>query len=359
MSRLRVANLLDDFALGGVTNGLKLFDAPEFEEIARFQTVPIDRRRLIAPALDADVVIVHFPPNWRGLVFLALLRLRNRHARIIHVEHSYSREWERLHVPHVGRFQQMLDWSFGLVDRVIAVSHAQAHWLLSTGVLDADKIDVIHPYSDLKGLADVPDPDLAPGGPLVVGVYGRFHEAKGFEALIDAFKRIGAEARMELVIGGYGADAEALQARAAGCAHIRFFGKVTNVPQFLSQCHVIAVPSVYETYGQVANEAREAGRPILVSQAGGLPEQAGQAGVIVDCTDSDALLAALMSLRARPLAAMGRAGREATRHCRAERIGHWLGLFGEIAAAQAPSVHKRGAARRRAIPIMSSAGQHK
>ncbi len=330
MTRLRVTHLLDDFNLGGVTNGLKLFNAPEFAEIAVSTTLPIDRRKSFAPTIAADVIVTHFPPNWRGLAFLASLRARNPRAQLVHVEHSYSADWERLYVADTRRFRLMLNLAFRMADRVVAVSHAQARWLLAINAVAPDKLEVIHPYTEHMGLATVPDLDLAHGDRLVVGAYGRFATAKGFDRLINAFKAAGPETNLELVLGGLGPDEGQLRAAAAGHPHIRFVGKVSDVPAFLGGCHVIAVPSRYEAYGQVANEAREAGRSILVSFAGGLPEQVGNAGLIVDCDDHAALVNALRMLRSLPLAEMGRAGRAATRADRETRIGQWLALLNRI-----------------------------
>lgn len=327
MSALRIVNLLDDFALGGVTNGLRVFDCPELSAIGSFSTLPVDPTAILAPRIEADVIITHFPPNWRRLPFFASLRLRNPGARLIHVEHSYSKEWERLHVPHLARFRTMMKTALKCFDEVVVVSKAQKQWLQAGQLVAADKVHVIHPYSNIPGLADVPELRRTKRGRLIIGAYGRFCEAKGFELLIDAMKRTDAIDHLELVLGGFGEADAALRSRAEGCPQIRFAGKVTHVAGFLANCHVVAVPSRFEAYGQVANEAREAGRPILVSQAGGLPEQVGEAGLIVDCNDADALLAALQSLRAQPLEAMGRAGRRATALDRSTRLRQWRELL--------------------------------
>jgi glycosyltransferase involved in cell wall biosynthesis len=331
MSRLTIVNLLDDFALGGVTKGLNIFDTPELRRIGKFRTQAIDPTQILAPKIDAEVIITHFPPNWRRLAFFASLRLRNPNAKLIHVEHSYSREWARLQVPHPGRFKLMLNWSFRFFDDVVVVSKAQKAWMLDEKIAAGDKIRVIHPYSCVPGLADVPDLKPVSQAPLVIGAYGRFCDAKGFDLLIDAVKRTDAKDNLELVLGGFGHDEAALRLRADGCSRIRLVGKVTNVADFLAMCDVIVVPSRYEAYGQVANEARAAGRPILVSTAGGLPEQVGDAGLIVDCQDPDALLGALQALRALPLPAMGHAGRQSVGSDRSDRLGEWLSLLNRSA----------------------------
>jgi glycosyltransferase involved in cell wall biosynthesis len=327
MSRIKLVNLLDDFTLGGVTKGLALFDSAPVRAIADCETRPINSEAMIAPALDADIIITHFPPNWKRLAFLALLRARNPKATLIHVEHSYSGDWEDQHVPHRARFRLMMKWALSMVDHVVCVSDRQAQWLMEGDMVEPHRLDVIYPSSQPKGLDAIPLPEFGHDRPLVVGAYGRFAPAKGFDRLIEAFKRLGADDNLELLLGGFGPEEEALKAQAADCPRIRFAGKISDLPAYLAQCDVIAVPSRFEAYGQVANEAREAGRPILVSTAGGLPEQVGSAGLVVDCADPDALLAALQCLPVMPLAHMARAGRAATQNCGAERADAWARLI--------------------------------
>lgn len=360
MTRIRVVHLLNDFALGGVTRGLAIFDCPTLQAQASHATLAVDPDRLRPPRLDADIIVTHFPPSWRRLVFLLGLRLRNRRARIVHVEHSYSREWADLHVRRPARFGAMLKLAFALADDVVAVSGAQAAWLRAESRTAASKIRVIYPYNRDASLAQVADPVFHPGAPLVIGCYGRLHDAKGFDRLIDAFRCLDTADNMRLIVGGYGADLDHLKHRGHGDDRISFAGKVEHPAAFIEQCHVIAVPSRYETYGQVANEAREAGRPILVSTAGGLPEQVGDAGLVVDCADHDALVAALKGLRDQPLAVMSRAGRAATAHCLTERAGLWAELIGKHAPRQGVAgVSAELSDPRRVMPMSSSAGQHR
>ena len=330
MSRITLVNLLDDFTLGGVTKGLAIFDSAPVRAVADCSTLPINSEAMIAPALDADIIVTHFPPNWRRLAFLALLRARNPKATLIHVEHSYSGDWEDQHVPHRARFRLMMKWALAMVDHVVCVSNRQAQWLMEGDMVEPHRLDVIYPSSQTKGLDALPLPEFESARPLVVGAYGRFAPAKGFDRLIAAFKRLNPEDRLELLLGGFGPDEEALKAQAAGCSRIRFAGQISDLPAYLAQCDAIAVPSRFEAYGQVANEAREAGRPILVSTAGGLPEQVGSAGLVVDCADADALLAALQCLPVMPLAHMARAGRAATDQCGQMRAESWARLINQF-----------------------------
>jgi glycosyltransferase involved in cell wall biosynthesis len=323
MTKVRIAHLLDDFSLGGVTNGLKVFDHPRLVALAECEQICVTPHDWIAPVLAADIIFIHFPPRWKGLPFLRSLRRRNPNARIVHVEHSYSREWAALYVSEPWRFRTMLKLAFGFVDSVIAVSHAQAAWLTELDVVDQSRISVIYPYSQNQGLPKVTPLQEHVSGELIIGSFGRYADAKGYDWLINAFKAMDDSDQMRLVLGGIGSLEDELREQAKGCDRISFVGKVTDAANFMQNIHVFAVPSRYETFGQVATEARQAGRPMLVSKAGGLPEQVGDAGIIVDCEDEIEFLSALRSLRGLPLAAMGKSGRIAVTKCIENRLEAW------------------------------------
>lgn len=322
--RLRVANLLDDCSLGGVTRALGVFEADALCQIAEASTVVVPPGAMIAPRLAADVIITHFPPNWRRLALLASLKLRNPRARIIHVEHSYTRAWEAAHVPNQPRFRAMLWLAMRLVDQIVCVSEAQAEWLQEAAGISADRITVIHPYAENPGLADLPLPE--PGERLRIGAYGRFCEQKGFDILVTAFRK-GWFPDCDLVLGGFGEDRLKLRALAGNCEAIRFTGKVEDVATFLQSCDVVAVPSRWEAYGMVANEAREAGRPIMVAPVDGLVEQAAGAGEVVDFTDEESIEAALGALWSAELRKIARNARASVRGCQEVRLMQWSALL--------------------------------
>jgi glycosyltransferase involved in cell wall biosynthesis len=328
--RIRVANLLDDCSLGGVTRALGVFAAEELTRIAAVSTVVMRPATIIAPRIAADVIITHFPPNWRRLVLLAGLKLRHPKARIVHVEHSYTRAWEAIHVRNRPRFRAMLWLAMRLVDQIVCVSRAQSEWLQDAAGIDARRITVIHPYAENPGLAELPLP--APGSRLRIGAYGRFCEQKGFDVLISAVRK-GWFPDCDLVLGGFGEDLEKLRALAGDCPDISFTGRVGDVATFLQSCDVVAVPSRWEAYGMVANEAREAGRPVLVAPVDGLCEQAAGAGVLVDFTDAESIGAALLALRSTGLQAMAKRARATVRGCCHVRKLQWFTLLLSGAAA--------------------------
>lgn len=326
MSRIRVAHLLDDFALGGVVKGLNIYDEPELLQIAASTVIPVNPDRALAPRVQADLIVTHFPPRWSALPFLWSLRMRNPGARLIHVEHSYTRCWETLKVGARSRFRWMLRLAFAVFDKVVSVSSAQGEWLRTAAQLKGTKLIVIPPWSAPRGLETVPPSDWHGERPLRIGSYGRFAEAKGFERLITSFRSLD-PARFQLLIGGFGENEAKLLALAAECPNIHFTGQVNDLAGFLSLCDVVAVPSIWEAYGQVGMEARLAGRSILVSGVDGLAEQAEFGGRIVDFHEPTALAATLASLDGETLAALNNAARASAAGLGRERISAWARLM--------------------------------
>jgi glycosyltransferase involved in cell wall biosynthesis len=333
MTLPKLVNLLDDFALGGVSRGLGIFDSAPVRAVVDPSVVAIDANAMIAPKVEADVVVTHFPPNWRRLVFLASLRRRNPRAIIIHVEHSYTRAWEGYKVPHRRRFRTMLGFACKFVDKIVCVSSAQADWFAEASRQARDTIEVIYPYANNLGLKDLALSDFATASPLQVGAYGRFDEAKGFDLLIAAYKA-GSMPGTELVIGGYGADEDRLKHQAGDTPGIRFVGRIDNVAAFLAGCDVIAIPSRREAFGQVATEAREAGRPIFVSPVDGLPEQVGAAGKIVDFTSVEKVKEAFSRMCPTELTVMSQQARLSAQNAGATRTQDWSRLLSKLLTPQ-------------------------
>jgi len=140
----------------------------------------------------------------------------------------------------------------------------------------------------------------------VVGIFSRLHPWKGQSVLLDAVARMpGVHA---LVVGGALFSGEApyeleLRARAelpsyAGRVHM--LGARDDVPRLLAACNVVVHASVLpEPFGRVLVEAMLAGRPVIASNAGGVPEVVtdGETGVLVPPGDARALGEALDALR--------------------------------------------------------------
>lgn len=83
---------------------------------------------------------------------------------------------------------------------------------------------------------------------------------------------------------------------------VRFLGHVTDLELVLlySLADVVALPSLYEGFGFSVLEAMACGAPVVCSNAGALPEVAGDAALLVTPTDTDALSTMLSRLLHNP-----------------------------------------------------------
>jgi phosphatidyl-myo-inositol dimannoside synthase len=168
---------------------------------------------------------------------------------------------------------------------------------------------------------------LAPDETVVVAV-GRFVRVKGFEYLIDAYARARADApNLRLVLVGDGDIREELEGRARMSpdgGDIVFTGMVppSDVAASLAAADIVAVPSVrhagfVDGLPNVALEAMAAGKPLVATSVGGLPQlvHAGETGLLVEEKDSEALAGALVTLAGDPAlrARMGEAARSVVR----------------------------------------------
>lgn len=95
---------------------------------------------------------------------------------------------------------------------------------------------------------------------------------------------------------------------------IEFAGHVTNVEKYYSAASLVVVPSRKEPFGRVAAEAMMAGRPVVASRVGGLPEvvEDNVTGFLVEPDDATGFAEKAEYLLTHPdkANAMGQAGRE-------------------------------------------------
>lgn len=154
--------------------------------------------------------------------------------------------------------------------------------------------------------------DLRTDEVVVFGI-GRFVHWKGFGDLIEAVARARAtNPVVRLVLVGDGDLREDLAARAdaLGLADaVTFVGVAQRdeIPAYLAAADVVAVPSVHfqgyvDGLPNVALEAMAAGKPLIATRVGGLPQvvRDGENGVLVPEHDPNALAQAILRLAADP-----------------------------------------------------------
>jgi glycosyltransferase involved in cell wall biosynthesis len=147
---------------------------------------------------------------------------------------------------------------------------------------------------------------------LVVSV-ARLDEEKGGSVLLRAISLLDADAHLALVGEGEREAAwRALAARLGIGARVHFLGLRNDVEQILAASDLVVVPSQWqEAFGLAVVEGMAAGKPVVVTESGAMPQIVGDAGLVVPRHDavamaealqrvlSDETLARRLSLRAR------------------------------------------------------------
>jgi len=282
----RVLHLLDDTTLGGVVRFLAVLRASTGDAI-RHEEVVLTGHGLSTPLPPADVVCLHFSSAWARVPFLVRLRAMTT-ARVLLVEHTYTRNFERLAVPSPARFRAMLRLSYRLAGEVVAVSEGQAAWIREVGLVAPDRLTVAHPASACGHLAALAPPKPH-AGPLRLGFIGRLAHEKGVDLLLEAMRRLPPGTAV-LSIAGSGPKEAALRQQAADVASVAFAGTVLDHAGWLASIDAVVAPSRWEAFGLVALEARMAARPVIVSGIDGLAEQLAAGGGVVFQPDSAAAL---------------------------------------------------------------------
>ncbi|MCU1382486.1 MAG: glycosyl transferase group 1 [Acidobacteria bacterium] len=161
----------------------------------------------------------------------------------------------------------------------------------------------------------------------IVAIAGQIAEIKGIWDFVDAIGLLAArgEEPSFAVLGddlkSGGTVRRAMEERVAALglsARVTFLGFRTDAPRIVQAFDVIAVPSHEEPLGNATLEAMAAGRPVVGTRVGGIPEMIvdGETGLLVPPSDPPALADAIgrlvhdQQLRARMSAAATQRARD-------------------------------------------------
>jgi glycosyltransferase involved in cell wall biosynthesis len=284
----------------------------------------------IRPDVPSDVELIPLllrKPLQLGAALRFINILRSRKIEILHSHLFYSSLFASplgalagvpvvLETPHVRElWRKGIKGNFAVdrlvarsLDAVIAVSHANAEYLIKCKRLPARKIHVIHNGCDIKRFSNAGDPSAfraAQGIPAtdpVIVVLARLEPQKGHSFLLNALPQVVAEfPRLRVLFVGDGALRADLEMRARELnleGSVTFAGYQSNPMPWLSIADFTVLPSLYEGLPLVVIESLAAGKPVIATAVDGSPEVVvhEKTGLLVPPGDPQSLAAGVLTL---------------------------------------------------------------
>jgi glycosyltransferase involved in cell wall biosynthesis len=205
----------------------------------------------------------------------------------------------------------------GLSTQVFCISHATAAAIF--GAAGNPKVQVIYNPIEIAAFGAAGAGDAAAGarvraelgaapGQLLIGTVGRIHPRKDVETFVRACAVV-ARARPQArfaVVGvaempveeEYFARVRALAGQVGVADRLCFAGARRDIPAVMAALDIFVLSSRHEGFGRVVGEALAAGRPVVVTDEGALPEliEGDRCGLIARPGDADDFAAKISRL---------------------------------------------------------------
>lgn len=209
-----------------------------------------------------------------------------------------------------------------MVDRYVTVSESMKRYIINKSKIPVGKISVIYNGVNTKShdslqMQDVKLPFDIEAKDKILMTVGRLHRQKGHRYLFQAISKVQKKIpEVKLLVIGEGEEENNLKNLAESLDltdQIIFAGLRFDVEKILSIAELFILPSLWEGMPNALLEAMAAGKPVVATDVGGIPELVvhGETGLLVSPEDSDALADAIIDLLQDRLKAkeMGEAGR--------------------------------------------------
>lgn len=261
-------------------------------------------------------------------------------ARIVRVPHI-------VHTPHghvfYGHFNRVLSWFFLwlerlfalFTDRLVALTEGELLDYVNLAVYPTERIVKIHSGVNIAKFESpaisIIDKKRALGiktNGRTIGFVGWLLPIKGPMRLLQAMEYVWQEHDdANLVFVGKGdldVDLRSEAMKLSQNGRVRFLGWRGDIEEIMPVLDIFVLPSLNEGMGRVLVEAMAAGKPVIASRVGGIPDlvEHGKNGLLVPPGDEKALAAGIGFLIQNPQEAeiMGERGREFCRRFSVEAM---------------------------------------
>jgi glycosyltransferase involved in cell wall biosynthesis len=251
-----------------------------------------------------DFDVIHAHGTYAGICVRMLRMLGLIKTPIVYCAHGWSFDREASEkVKSTYAFLERLLQRHA--DKIVCISHHDHESALDRG-LKEDNLVVV-----LNGVEDrLPSSQPTQKPRPVVLFAGRFDKQKGVDVFISAVSLC--KSSFKAIAVGDISSGDLTISREN--AKVEFPGWVerSEVQRLLDACDVFVMPSRWEGFGLSALEAMRAGKTVIASSVGGLPELvvSGETGYLVPPGDAEALASAIDQAMTSDTAAMGAKGRE-------------------------------------------------
>jgi len=301
-----------------------------------------------------DVVHVHWPMP-HALFGAAARAASGGRTALVCSFYSVELTWVSRRLRPLVPF---LRWSARTADGVTAISRSTAAMVRELAHVEPRVI----PFAAAAGSGGEAGPRVRPDGerpplsggpdePLRILFVGRLVERKGVEHLVRALPLVRRERAAELTVVGEGEWEPVIReaAREAGVeGQVRLTGYVdrSSLEGLYREADLFVLPAVVdrkggtEGLGVVLLEAMRAGRPVIASRVGGIPDivEHGRSGWLVPPAEPGALAAAILGAARDPGAA--RAVAEEGRRRAVEEFS-WDGILDDLESVYGAAVAAR------------------
>ena len=305
MKRIKIIYIITRLNIGGAET--MLFDLASRLNPERFEVkvaTVVGDGPLVQNFREAGIEVSLFEKRGKiglGLIWKLWRYLRREKPEIVHTHLFGGDTWGRIaaifaRVPVIVSTEHNTNLDEGWAKRkikkflsfftkkIVAVSEAVREYSVSRDRIKAKKITVILNGIDILKFSAAEKERFS--NPPVIAVIGRLDEQKGHKYLFEALNLI-KMIQWVLWVVGDGSLKNNLELLAKDLnlrERIIFLGARRNVAEILGQIDIFVLPSLWEGLGLAVLEAAAAGKPIVASRVGGIPEiiSDGETGILVE-----------------------------------------------------------------------------
>ncbi|MCL5057638.1 MAG: glycosyltransferase family 4 protein [Actinobacteria bacterium] len=260
-------------------------------------------KKLFCLFRDCRVDIVHAHGSKAGLVGRPAALLAGVPAVVMTVHNSIFHH----HLPgwKVSLFAASERFLAGYTARIIAVSEALRRELIDREGVRPERVVTVYNGIAPEAFCSGPDREYLervtgiPAGRKLVGTVARLAPQKGLKYLLNAASLLSARGEeLSFVIVGDGPLRKELEKEVSDLdlpGRVFFTGQRRDVDRLMPCFDVFVLPSVSEGLPLTILEAMAAGRPVVSTRVGGIPEviEEGVSGLLVDPGDIEGLARAI------------------------------------------------------------------